>query len=207
MVAKWKERTYVHNAPMGPKQPCSTIFTPEDKALIVAFRTHTLLPLDDGLYALQATLPYLTRSALHRCLQRHRISRLPDVTGTGPAKNTCKPYPLGSCHLDVVEVCTAEGKLYLLVAIDCISTLVSAELHTDANKTIAAQFLRHLITAVPYGLHTELTDIYRPSCWPITSPSGSKLSKDLLYCSPLRERPSELSILWLTRKEVSHATP
>jgi hypothetical protein len=28
-----------------------------------------------------------------------------------------------------------------------------------------------------------------------------------MYCSPLRQRPLELSILWLTRKEVSHATP
>ncbi|TCW29111.1 hypothetical protein EDC20_1011, partial [Gluconobacter oxydans] len=31
---------------------------------------HTLLPLDDCLYALQASIPHLTRSALHRCLQR-----------------------------------------------------------------------------------------------------------------------------------------
>lgn len=41
-----------------------------------AFRKHTLLPLDDGLYALQATIQSLTRSSLHRCLQRHGISRL-----------------------------------------------------------------------------------------------------------------------------------
>jgi hypothetical protein len=45
----------------------------------VAFRKHTLLPLDDGLYALQATIPQLTRSALHRCLARHGISRLPHL--------------------------------------------------------------------------------------------------------------------------------
>jgi hypothetical protein len=44
---------------------------------IVAFRRHTLLPLDDCLYALQATLPQLARSALHRCLQRHGIPACP----------------------------------------------------------------------------------------------------------------------------------
>jgi len=49
----------------------------------VAFRRHTLLPLDDCLYALQATLPHLTRSALHRCLQRHGMSRIPDMAGNG----------------------------------------------------------------------------------------------------------------------------
>jgi transposase-like protein len=59
-VAKWKKRTQVDDAPMGPKQPCSTVLTVEEEALIVAFRKHTLLPLDDCLYALQATRPHLT---------------------------------------------------------------------------------------------------------------------------------------------------
>jgi len=40
-----------------------------------------LLPLDDCLYALQPTIPHLTRSSLHRCLQRNGISRLPQVEG------------------------------------------------------------------------------------------------------------------------------
>ncbi len=48
-VAKWKERPYVHDAPMGPKQPHSTVLTKEEEALIVTFRRHTLLPLDDCL--------------------------------------------------------------------------------------------------------------------------------------------------------------
>src|SRR5919109_5501623 len=94
-VAKWKKRSCVQDAPMGPKQPCSTVLNREEEALIVAFRKHTLLALDDCLYALQATLPHLTRSALHRCLQRHGISRLPDTEGDKPAKKKFKPYPLG----------------------------------------------------------------------------------------------------------------
>jgi hypothetical protein len=52
-----------------------------DEAVIVAFRRHTLLPLDDCLYASQATIPHLTRSSLHRCPRRHGISRLPDIEG------------------------------------------------------------------------------------------------------------------------------
>jgi transposase-like protein len=115
-VAKWKKRAHVHDAPMGPKQPHSTVLTPEEEALIVAFRKHTLLPLDDCLYALQATLRHLTRSALHRCLQRHGISRLPDMTGDRPAKKQVKPYPLGYFHIDIAEVRAEEGKLYMFVA-------------------------------------------------------------------------------------------
>src|SRR5690606_25120169 len=85
-VAKWRKRAFVHDAPMGPKVVRSTVLTAQEEAAIVAFRRRTLLPLDDCLYALRATIPNLTRSSLHRCLQRHGISRLPDVDGDKPRK-------------------------------------------------------------------------------------------------------------------------
>jgi transposase InsO family protein len=157
-VAKWKKRTHVHDAPMGPKTPRSTVLTLEEEALIIMFRKHTLLALDDCLYALQPTIPHLTRSSLHRCLQRHDISRLPEVEGDKPAKKKFKPYPIGYFHIDIAEVSTEEGKLRLFVAIDRSSKYAYAELHTEANKMVAAQFLRHLIAAVPYKIHTVLTD-------------------------------------------------
>ncbi len=74
-VAKWKKRNTVQDADMGPKQRHSTILTTDEEVLMVAFRKRTLLPLDDCLYALRETIPHLTRSALHRCFQRHGISR------------------------------------------------------------------------------------------------------------------------------------
>ncbi|MCE4374057.1 IS481 family transposase, partial [Xanthomonas hortorum pv. hederae] len=72
----------------------------------------TLLPLDDCLYALQPSMPRLTRSSLHRCLQRHGISRLPEIKGDKAAKKRFKSYPIGYFHIDIAEVQTAEGKLY-----------------------------------------------------------------------------------------------
>src|SRR3954463_7435822 len=116
-VAKWKKRSSVQDERTGPKEPRSTVLTLEEEAIVVAFRRHTLLPLDDSLYALQATIPHLTRSSLHRCLQRHGISRLPEVTGDKPAKKKFKAYPIGYFHIDIAEVRTEEGRLYLLVAI------------------------------------------------------------------------------------------
>jgi len=80
-VAKWKKRTSVADLPTGPREPRSTVLSVEEEAVIVAFRRYTLLPLDDCLYALQPTIPHLTRSALHRCLQRHGVSQLPNVEG------------------------------------------------------------------------------------------------------------------------------
>ena len=126
--------------------------------MIVAFRRHTLLPLDDCLYALLPTIPSLTRSALHRCLQRHGISRLPDIEGDKPKRQRFKRYPIGYFHIDIAEVHTAEGKLYMFVGIDRTSKFAVTQLVQKAGKMAAAQFLRDLIAAVPYRLHTVLTD-------------------------------------------------
>jgi len=85
-VAKWRKRPGVLDARIGP-EPVSTVFTAEQEPIAVAFRGHTLLPLDDCLYALQATIPHSSRSALHRCFQRHGISRLPlNEEGKSPPK-------------------------------------------------------------------------------------------------------------------------
>ncbi|MET4222698.1 hypothetical protein ABIB00_007937 [Bradyrhizobium sp. LB14.3] len=100
----------------------------EEEAIIVAFRRHTLLALDDCLYALQPTIPHLRRSSLHRCLQRHGISRLPEVKGSKPPKRKFKAYPIGYFHIDIAELQTAEGKLYLYVAIDRTSKFAFVQL-------------------------------------------------------------------------------
>jgi hypothetical protein len=59
-----------------PTVPKSTVLSIEQEAIVVAFCEHTVLPLDDGLYALRATVPQIIRSSLQRCLKRSGISRL-----------------------------------------------------------------------------------------------------------------------------------
>ena len=157
-VQKWRKRQTVADERMGPKQVRSTVLSIEEEAVIVAFRRHTLLPLDDCLYALQPTIPHLTRSSLHRCLQRHGIARLPDTDGNKPKRSRFKAYPIGYFHIDIAEVHTEEGRLYLFVAIDRTSKFAFAELHEKATRRVAGDFLRHLIAAVPYKVHTVLTD-------------------------------------------------
>jgi IS30 family transposase len=110
------------------------------------------------LYALQPTLPHLSRSALHRRPQRRAISRRPEVGGDKPAKKRFKRYPIGYFHIDLAEVRTAEGKLNLFVAIDRTSKFVHPRLEKRAGKMEAAQFLRDLLQALPYRIHTVLTD-------------------------------------------------
>ena len=156
-VSKWRKRTFVHDAPMDPKIVRSTVLTAEE-ATVVALRKHTLLPLGDCLYALQATIPHLTRSSLHRCLQRHGISRLPEVAGDKIAKLPFKAYPIGYFHIDIAGVQTAEGKLHLFVAIDRTSKFAFVQLEAKATRITASAFLVALIKAVPYKIHTVLTD-------------------------------------------------
>ena len=157
-VAKWRKRSFAADLPTGPKQPSSTVLSIEEEAIVVAVRRHTLLPLDDCLYALQPTIPHLSRSSLHRCLKRHGISRLPQVENESAEKRKFKTYPIGYFHIDIAEVRTAEGKLYLFVAIDRTSKFAFVALHDKADRPTAVRFLEALIAAVPYRLHTVLTD-------------------------------------------------
>jgi len=157
-VAKWKSRSSLADLPTGPKEPKSTVLSIEEEAIVVAFRKHTLLPLDDCLYSLQATIPHLTRSSLHRCLQRHGISRLPDVEGDKPNRHKFKAYPIGYFHIDIAEVRTEQGKLHMFVAIDRTSKFAFVELHEKATTAVSGDFLRRLLKAVPYKIHTVLTD-------------------------------------------------
>jgi transposase InsO family protein len=137
---------------------------------------------------LQASLPHLTRSTLHRCYQRHGISRLPEVEGTKPAKSKFTNYPLGSCHIDIAEVQTAEGRLSLFVAIDRASQFAFAALPVKATRRITATCLRALIAAVPYEIHMVLTDHGTPFTELTHFRTGADQHEELQY-------PEDLSLI------------
>ena len=100
-VAKWRKRAFVQRRSHGAESSALDSPVAEEEAIVVAFRKHTLLPLDDCLYALQATIPNLTRSSLHRCLKRRGISRLPEIAGDKISKKPFKRYPIGYFHIDI----------------------------------------------------------------------------------------------------------
>lgn len=157
-VAKWRKRPGVADARMGP-EPSSTVLSTEQEATAVPFRRQTLLPLDDCLYALQATIPHLSRSARHCCFQRQGISRLPlSEDGQSPPKKKLKDYPIGYLHVDFAEVQTEEVRQYLFVAIDRTSKVAFAELHPRAKWVVAAEFLRRVLDKLLHNTHNVLTD-------------------------------------------------
>lgn len=82
-----------------------------------AGRRHGLLPRDDCLYPLQATIALLARASLHRCFRRHGIGHLPEIAGA-TATQALKTCVIGFFRIDIAELRPAEGKLFMLVAID-----------------------------------------------------------------------------------------
>ena len=124
-VTKWRARTTIEDAPMGPRSPHRTVLTVVEEAILLEFRRRTLLPLDDVLGCLRESIPKLTRSSLHRCLERHGISRLPE----NPASKRGKfaETPIGYVHIDISGLRLAQGKLNMFLAIDRVSKFTDVE--------------------------------------------------------------------------------
>jgi hypothetical protein len=90
-------------------------------------------------------------------------------------KSKFKAYPIGYFHINNAEVRAEEVKLFLFVAIDRTSKFAFTELHKKATTRVATNFLRTLLKAVPYKIHTVLTD------------NGTHLTTPGNQCSPASE--------------------
>ena len=78
--------------------------------------------------------------------------------GTSPSARSSRAFPIGFFHIDITEVHTAECKLYLFVGIDRTSKFTVAQLVATADRKTAWEFLQHMLEAVPYQVHSILTD-------------------------------------------------
>jgi len=143
---------------MGPKRPRSSVLTEAEEAIIVEFRRRTLLPLDDVLGCLREAIPTLSRSALHRCLTRHGISRLPRDEEKASKRKRFAETRIGYVHVDSCQLRSAEGKVHMFLAIDRVSKFAYVELHDTAEMATGAAFMRGVVAAFPYRIHTVLTD-------------------------------------------------
>ncbi len=158
-VRKWRKRNTVEDHRTGPGQPRSTLLSEDEEALIIAFRRpHPAAP---------RRLPLTPSSRPSRISPiRHCItacnamtsSRLPLEEGDKPERKRFKRHPIGYFHVDIDELRTAEGKLHLFITIDRTSTFAFAKLVERANTKGAAAFLDDLVAAVPYQVHTVLSD-------------------------------------------------
>jgi hypothetical protein len=143
-----RKRTTTADALVGPKKPKSTMLTAAEEAIVVAFRQKALLPLDDVLGCLRDAMPHLSRSALHRCLQRHGVSRLP-IEETKEQRKRFKTYEIGYVHIDSCELGHADGKPVVFLAIDRVSKFTYVEFNDSAGKMEGSAILSSAAPCLP----------------------------------------------------------
>lgn len=125
---------------MGPRLRRSTVLPPLEETIVVEFRRRSLLPPDAVLGRLRETIPTLSRSALHRCLQRC-LQREERSSMRGRFAETT----VGYVHIDACEVRSSEGRLHLFLAIDRVSKFTDevhlrrAALQRDNARLISAR--------------------------------------------------------------------
>ena len=126
--------------------------------MIVAFRRHTLLPLDDCLYALQPTIPHLDALVVAPLAPGAMVSRLPQVEGEASPKRRLA-HPIGYFRTSTSR--RFEPPRASSISLSPSTGPRSSPLSNSATSPQAcdaADFLRRLIEAVPYKVHTVLTD-------------------------------------------------
>ena len=107
---------------------------------------------------LRDSIPKLTRSSLHRCLEPHGISRRPESPDHASKRSKFVEAAIGYVHIDISKLRLAQGKLNMFLAIDRVSKFTYVEFRDDAGKLNGAAFLHGVIEALPYAIHTVLTD-------------------------------------------------
>ena len=154
-VAKWRKRSFLHDAPMGPKAPRSTVLTAEDEAVAVAFRKHTLPAAGRLLCACcRRTIPHLTRSGLQLLLPAAWDQQAARDRGRQGREEGFRALPARLLYIDIAaEVRTEEGKLYLFVAVDRTSKYAFAPALKKATRARAVVFLDDGLIAVPVKTH------------------------------------------------------
>jgi transposase InsO family protein len=157
-VARWRSRSSVSDRSHRPHRIATTM-TPLEERLAVELRTSIALPLDDIVEVLRRCVnAKLSRSQVHRCLQRHGVSAKPKRDREKPAAFQVET-PAGFVHLDVKYLPPLHRKrAYAYVAIDRATRFVYVEILYDRRGDTAAAFLRRFLDAFKIDVHTVLSD-------------------------------------------------
>ncbi|MCA1846826.1 MAG: DDE-type integrase/transposase/recombinase [Actinobacteria bacterium] len=156
-IRRWRRRKDVADRPHTP-HTLATEFSAEEEAIVVELRTRLQLSLDDILEVAQRCLrPTISRSALHRCLQRHAISRRPPEPK--PEAQRFDPQPFGYVHIDLKHLTRLDGKpAYVVVAIERTTRFVHVEIVNQRSAAAIAACLERFLAAFGHPVHTILTD-------------------------------------------------
>ena len=126
-IYRWRDRTTVEDRSHRPHNLMTSLSAIEERA-VCELRTSLQLPLDDIVEVMQRCInAKLSRSAIHRCLQRNGISRLakPDK----PKAGTFETASIGFIHIDLKHLPALQRRAsYAFVAIDRATRYVFVEI-------------------------------------------------------------------------------
>ena len=156
-VRRWKGRRVVSDRSSRP-HTLATDFTFEEEQIAVGLRTELGLSLDDLLEVMRRCLrPDISRSALHRCLQRWGVSTRPK--DPQPPPQAFAPTPFGYVHVDLKHLPRLDRRpAYVFVAIERTTRFVHAEIIEERSGQIVAGCLARFLEGFGYPVHTILTD-------------------------------------------------
>jgi transposase InsO family protein len=127
-------------------------------AIIVEFRRRTLAAARRRARLSARDHPRLARSALHRCLQRYGIPRLPNSKASEAKRGCFAETKIGYVHIDVCELRCAKGKVHMFLRhrprLEVHLSRIAPGRHHDRRRPVPARG----DPAFPYRLHTVLTD-------------------------------------------------
>ncbi|SED94319.1 IS481 family transposase [Bradyrhizobium erythrophlei] len=156
-IYRWRGRTTVGDRSHRPNNLTTSLSAVEERA-VCELRTSLQLPLDDIVEVMQRCInAKLSRSAIHRCLQRNGISRLakPDK----PKPGIFETASIGFIHIDVKYLPALQRRTsYAFVAIDRATRYVFVEIHSRRDGATATGFLKRFLADFPHEVHTILTD-------------------------------------------------
>jgi transposase InsO family protein len=180
-VRRWRKRTGVTDRSHRPLRLAALSLTPLEEQLIVELRTEAGLALDDIVAVMRRCVnATLSRSAIHRCLQRHAISRR--TAPPGEPHQRFEPASFGYVHVDLKHLPRLEARpAYVFVAIERMTRFVHVEIVTSRDGETIAACLERFLESFGHPVHTiltdngaEFTDRFRDARWNKTArkPSG-----------------------------------
>jgi transposase len=156
-IRRWRGRTTVGDRSHRPNR-LTTNLSAMEETLVCELRTALQLPLDDIVEVMRRCVNgKLSRSAIHRCLQRRGISqrKKPDR----PSVGVFEQATVGFIHFDLKHLPALERrKSYAFVAIDRATRYVYVEILPRRDAKTSAGFLKRFLAHFPHRVHTILTD-------------------------------------------------
>jgi len=122
----------------NPENPITLRFSPQTQGLFRHWMTDLQVKARDDKIA--------------PTLEAHFLKMPKTAANDKPERKKFKIYPIGYSHIDIAQLHTRKGTLYMFVAIDRTSKFALVELVPSAGKMQAAAFLNKLIKTIPYKI-------------------------------------------------------